>query len=100
MAKKALKNVIVRSADAGVFAGELASLDTATKTAVLKNARRLWYWDGAATLSELAQNGVKKPQNCKFPQPVDNVTVLGVCEMIDMTPTAVMSVAAVPVWSA
>ena len=48
---------IVRTYSAGVFAGEVESIDG--KTVVIKNARRLWYWKGAASLSELAVRGVK-----------------------------------------
>ena len=60
--------VIVRTRSAGVHAGELISHNK--KGVELKNARRLWYWDGAASLSQLAMEGVSRPENCKFPEPV------------------------------
>lgn len=40
---------IVRTYSAGVFAGEIESRNG--REVVMKNARRLWYWDGAASLS-------------------------------------------------
>ena len=90
-------HVIVRSRDAGVFAGILG--DRHGDVVELCNARRIWYWDGAATLSELAAKGTSRPANCKFPMPVPEITVLGVCEVIPMTSAAVASIASVPVWS-
>lgn len=93
-----MSHVIIRSRDAGAFAGELEYKDGSE--VVLKNARRLWYWDGAATLSQLAMEGTSKPKTCKFPVEVGAITVLGVCEIITMTDKAVESIAAVPVWRA
>lgn len=89
-------HVIIRSRDAGVFAGQLVSRDGSE--VVLKDARRIWYWDGAATLSQLAVEGTAEPASCKFPVAVNEITVLGVCEIIPMTVPAVESIAAVPVW--
>lgn len=89
--------VMVRSRDAGVFAGQLSDRDDST--VYLNNARRIWYWDGAATLSELAIEGTSEPENCKFPTAVPEITVLGVCEIIPMTTKAVQSINAVKVWS-
>ena len=60
--KKVSKYVIVRTYSAGVFAGNLESKQK--DEVVLSNARRIWYWDGAATLSQLAMEGTQKPENC------------------------------------
>lgn len=89
--------VIVRSSQAGVFMGELLNRDGDTVT--LADARRLWFWSGAATLSELAMRGVGKPNECKFPEPVTSVTVMGVCEILPVTAPALASVRAVKVWT-
>ena len=43
---------IVRTYSAGVFAGYVASRNG--QEVVIKKARRLWYWAGAASLSQLA----------------------------------------------
>jgi hypothetical protein len=90
--------VIVRCKSAGVFFGELASYDKATGTAVLNNARRCWYWDGAASLSQLAVDGTSKPANCKFPAAVPTITVAEVIEVISCTQAAVNSLTQVKVW--
>lgn len=90
------KICVVRTVSAGVFFGELAMRDG--DEAIVKNARRLWYWDGAASLSQLALEGVKKPDNCKFPAAVSEVLLRGVIEIIPATDVAVSSIMTVPVW--
>ena len=91
-----MKYVIVRSKDAGVFAGYLD--DKIGSEVTLKKARRLWYWSGAASLSQLAMEGVSKPSDCKFPIEVEQLTVLGVCEIIDVTEKARKSIKEVIIW--
>jgi hypothetical protein len=49
---KVKKTVIVRTYTAGVFMGDLES--RTGQEVVLTNARRIWYWSGAASLSQLA----------------------------------------------
>jgi hypothetical protein len=89
--------VIVRTENAGCFAGTLASR-TGNEVA-LTGARRLWYWDGAASLSQLANTGTNKPDNCKFPAAVDEIWLLGVIEIIKVSDAARESIQRVPVWS-
>ena len=92
------KYVIIRAASAGCFAGTLVS--RAGDEVELANARRLWYWAGAASLSELATYGTSRPRDCKITVPVERQTVLGVIEVLDVTNTAQASIAAVPEWRA
>ena len=98
MSEQPLKYVIVRTYSAGVFAGELESRNG--QEVVLRKARRIWYWSGAASLSQLAMEGTKDPANCKFPCEVDRVELLQAIEILDTTPAARASIAAVPVWAA
>lgn len=91
-----MKYVIVRTYSAGVFAGELESRNG--KEVVMRNARRIWYWAGAASLSQLAMEGTKKPKECKFPCPVDRIELLEAIEILDVTPEAQESIMGVPVW--
>jgi hypothetical protein len=93
-----LKYVIVRTYSAGVFAGYLESKKE--QEVVLRDARRLWYWDGAASLSQLAMEGVKRPENCKFPCEVSRVELLEAIEILDVTEEARLCIAEVPVWEA
>ena len=92
------KTCVVRTYSAGVFIGLVKSRDG--KEVVLENARRLWYWDGAASLSQLANEGVSKPKNCKFPAPVAEILLTEAIEIIPATEAAVESIAAVKAWSA
>lgn len=91
-------HVIVRTYSAGVFAGVLKSRDGAE--AVLTNARRLWYWSGAASLSQMAVDGTSNPNGCKFPVAVPEVTLLGVIEILPLSDKAKASIDSVPVWKA
>lgn len=88
--------VIVRTYTAGVFAGELSVRKG--KEVTLQNARRLWYWAGAASLSQLAQSGTSRPSECKFPCAVDSITLTEAIEILAVTEAARASIAAVPVW--
>ena len=94
--KGGLEYVIVRTYSAGVFAGYLKSREG--KEVVLEDARRLWYWDGAASLSQLANEGVKKPENCKFPAEVPSVTLLEAIEILPVSEEAKKSIDSVKVW--
>ncbi len=90
------KYVIVRTYSAGVFAGNMVSRKG--QEVVLSNARRLWYWAGAASLSQLATDGTNNPDNCKFPVEVSKVELLQAIEILDVTTVAEKSIKGVPVW--
>lgn len=96
--KEAVRRVIVRTYSAGVFAGEMESRKG--QEVVLKNARRLWYWQGATSLSQLATEGTSKPSGCKFPPAVPRVELLQAIEILDMTDAAWKSIQEVPEWRA
>ena len=92
--------LIIRADRAGVFAGYLDEGESHSDTvAVLRECRRIFYWDGAASISELAVNGVSKPQNCKFPVAVARAKITGVIETIETTKKAMLSIKSVRVWS-
>jgi hypothetical protein len=88
--------VIVRTYSAGVFAGTLAKREG--REVLLNNARRIWYWDGAASLSQLAQDGTSKPDKCQFPCPVDEVVLTEAIEILAVTAKAKASIEGVPKW--
>lgn len=90
------QKVIIRAERAGVFFGTITRKDG--NEVELKDCRRLWYWDGACSISELAVNGTTAPKQCKFSVTVKEITVLGVIEVIPCTDAAVKSIEAVPVW--
>ena len=94
---------IVRTYSAGVFAVSAIEDRRETLAGVhgkLRDARRLWYWDGAASLSELAQRGPSKPGSCKFPVSVDGIEVEQIVEVLPVTDHAAAAINAVPIWTA
>ncbi len=87
---------IVRTRSAGVFAGEIIERNGMEVT--MSNARRLWYWSGAASLSQLAMEGVKDPGKCKFPCEVHKVVLTEALEISPATEAARKSISEVLVW--
>lgn len=90
------KYYIVRSDRAGVFFGNIKERNGSEVT--MTNVRRLWYWDGAASLSQLAVEGTKAPGNCKFTITVPEMTILGVIEVIPCSSEAARNIKAVREW--
>jgi hypothetical protein len=87
---------IVRTYSAGVFAGYVK--DRVGKEGTVINARRLWYWSGASSLSQLALEGVKSPDECKFPAEVPEVLLTEIIEIIPCTGEAKKSIDSVKIW--
>lgn len=92
------KKVIIRADRAGVFFGTLKEKNGSEVT--LTDCRRIWYWDGAASISQLAVEGTNKPNNCKFTVSVPIITVLGVIEIIPCSKQAIKSIEGVKEWKA
>ena len=90
------KKVIIRADRAGVFFGTLKEKNGTE--VVLTNCRRLWYWDGAASLSQLAVDGTTASRNCKFTMTIEEICILGVIEIIPCTEKAIKSIEGVAVW--
>ena len=95
---KGMEYVIVRTYSAGVHAGYLKNRKG--KEVTLINSRRLWQWYGAASLSQLAVDGVSKPEQCKFPCEVEQIELTEAIEVIACTKKAQDSIAEVDVWKA
>jgi hypothetical protein len=101
MAKKKSERYVIVRCDKGVFAGVIDDKASTNECKVLTNARRIWQWYGAATLSQLAVDGTSRPSECKFPAPVVRIELVSQSygfEVIDCTPTARKSIENVPVW--
>ena len=87
---------IIRADRAGVFYGEIKERNGNEVT--MTNVRRLWFWAGANSLSQLAVDGVAKPEECKFTVYVPERTILGVIEIIPCTDKAIASIEGVKEW--
>ena len=90
------KYCIIRTYSAGVHAGILKSRDG--KEVTLTDARRIWYWDGAATLSQLATDGTNAPENCKFPAAIPEILLTEAIEIIPCSDKAIASIKGVKIW--
>ena len=90
------KKYIVRCDRSGVFYGEIELRNGQEVT--MRNARCLWYWDGAASLLQLAKEGTTEPRNCKFTVYVDELTVVDAIEILPCTDKAVDSIEGVSEW--
>lgn len=89
---------IVRCDRAGVFYGEIVSRNG--QEVEMKDVRNIWYWNGAATVMQLAAEGVSKPNTCKFSVPVESLVLLEAIQIIPCTDKAVESLDAVKPWRA
>lgn len=87
---KGLEYVCIRTYSAGVHCGYLKERNG--KEVELVNARRIWKWSGAFTLSELAFHGVEKPGECKFSCIVPRIYLTEAIEIIPMTNKAKKSI--------
>ena len=96
-----LPYVCIRTYSAGVHFGYLKSTEDtpAGRVVVLLESKRIWRWSGAATLSQLAMEGTKKPNECKIPMAVDSIELINVIECTPVTEEAKKSIDAVKVWS-
>lgn len=93
------KFYIIRTYSAGVFFGNIKSLKGTE--CVVTNCRRLWSWAGAASLSQLAIDGTKNPNGCKFTMTItdeDGVYLPQSVEVIPCTEDAVNSINSVKAW--
>lgn len=87
---------IIRADRAGVFFGHIAQRRGSEVD--LTDVRRIWFWAGACSLSQLATEGTKEPDRCRFTVVVPEMTVLGVIEIIPCTDAAVESIMGVKEW--
>lgn len=90
------KKYIFRGDRSGVFYGEL--LERNGREVTIGNCRRLWYWDGACSLSELAKTGTTLPENCKFTVVVEKLLILDCIEIIECTKNAIVCLDGVREW--
>ena len=90
------KYYIVRTAQAGVFFGKIKekSHDEITMTDV----RKLFYWNGACAVEEIATNGVARPDDCKFTVVIPEMTIADPIQIIPCTDKAVKILTGVSVW--
>lgn len=87
---------VVRTNYAGVFFGEIKRRDGDEVT--MRNVRKLWCWDGACGVEQLAADGVQNPAKCKFTVVVKEMIILGVNQILPCTDKATKSLGDVAIW--
>ncbi len=90
------KYYIVRGQSSGVFFGQIRERNG--QEVVLVNVRKLWYWDGACAVEQLARDGVYHPRNCKFTVTVAEMTITDAIQIIPCTDAAQKSISGVAEW--
>lgn len=90
------KYVVVRGDRSGVFAGVLK--ERKGSEVVLEECRRLWYWEGTNSISQIAVDGVTSQKDCKFTVVVDEIMITDVIEIIPCTEKAEACIKGVWVW--
>ena len=88
--------VVVRTYSAGVHAGYLKS--EKGKEVTLTDTRRLWYWKGAASLSQIAGAGISKITECKFPAAIAEIRLKDAIEVIPCTDKAKVIIEGAEEW--
>jgi len=97
MANMINKICIIRSYESGVHFGEvLETRDTIHGLSVtLKDSRRVHYWEGAASLSQMALDGIKTG---RIAMVLPEIQVENVCEIIPMSEAAIDNMKKQPIW--
>jgi hypothetical protein len=100
--KTAQPFVIVRGRNSGVHAGYLVEHRATDGVVVLRDARRIWSWSGAASLSELAVYGARNSAQCRFGVRIARQEIIGsdACELIHTRPTGQKMIESQPEWRA
>ena len=93
---KGMDYVLIRTYSAGVHFGYLEKRDG--KEVTLRQSRRIRYWKGACSLSQIAVDGVNAPKDCKIAMEVDSITLTEAIEIIPMTDKAKFSLKKVKIW--
>jgi hypothetical protein len=91
---------VIRAEKAGVFMAKIESIENGI--AVCNSIRRLYYWDGALDVTQIAAHGVSRPQNCKFSVQMtkeDKSTIFNVIEFHPASDKALKSIQSVKEWT-
>ena len=83
------QKVMIRTYSAGVHFGTLVHKEytPAGTVVILEDARRIYSWEGANTLSDLSTVGSTKIDECKISMPVKDIELISI-EIITMTEEA------------
>ena len=87
---------IIRSDRFGIYFAEVKS--QTEKTIVLQNARNIHYWNGAASVLQLATDPTNLRSNTRITMSVDTLSITDTVMVIPCTKVAEDFLKAFPVW--
>lgn len=92
------RKCIIRCYSAGVFFGEVKEVtsDANGLNVRLANARKVWYWDGAAAVEQLSQDGCS--DNSKLTVAVPELVVANAIQIIPCSGKAIANIEAKAEW--
>lgn len=94
------KFYIIRADKAGVFMAKIESAEGGTLQ--VNSARRLYYWEGALDVTQIAAHGVSRPDSCKFSVQMgagDKSTIFNAIEVHPCSEKAIKSIQSVKEWT-
>ena len=91
------KYYIIRGDRSGVFFGQIAG--RSGQEVKLRNVRKLWLWDGACAVEQLAVDGVTQPcHDCKFTVVVPEMVVTDAIQILPCSNKAAKILGEVKAW--
>ncbi len=90
------KYCLVCGQNSGIYVGEVAKHNGAEM--LLKNARRIYCWSGAATVVQIAAEGVKNPGKTKFTMRVGEIGLFDVVSVMPCTEKAQKAIEELNEW--
>jgi len=95
-----LERCVVRSYGAGVFFGYVKEKKAELNgvNVILVKAKRIYYWDGACSLTQLAMEGSKTQKNCKITEAIDSQFIANVIEILPLTEQSSKNLDEVKIW--
>jgi len=95
-----LARCIIRSYAAGVFFGYVKEMKSELNgvNVTLLHAKRIHYWAGACSLTQLALEGTRKPSECRITGATPSQFIANVVEIIPLTLVAAKNLDEVTLW--
>lgn len=87
---------IVRCDRAGVFFGKIKSRDGDNVT--MTDVSKIWYWNGACAVEQLAVDGTINPTECSLTVVVPEMEVMAAVQIIPCSDKSVRSLSEVKKW--
>ncbi len=87
---------IIRGYQSGVFFGKIVGRNG--QEVKLQDVRKLWYWEGACAVEQLAVDGVTSPGDCKFTVVVPEMVITDAIQILLCSDKAVRILSEVKAW--